>query len=271
MHGQNFLFNQPLAIDSKYLLSLLPSIIFGYKNNTFLSSEKVEQRFAGNIQAQIDSRSANGANKYPIVFDIIGPIVKYTDWNYVGTQSMIRMLSYIDKDPNISGVVFNIDSGGGMVGGTAEFADFIMKMDKPTISFANDYQCSAAEWIASACDLKMASPFATDIGSIGVLMSYQDFSAMFEKWGATIHEIYAPQSTEKNKEFRELLLGNKELYEQRLGQIASNFIETIQQNYDGKIEDDGLVYAGKTYNAKEALKIGLVQEIGTLSEALEKL
>ena len=114
---------------------------------------------------------------------------------------MMRILSYIDRSPNISGVVFNIDSGGGMVSGTAEFADFISKMNKPTISWTNDYQCSAAEWIASACNLKMAGPHASDIGSIGTLLSFQDFSAMFEKWGAKIYDIYAPQSTEKKQRF----------------------------------------------------------------------
>ena len=31
MHGQNFFLNEPLAIDRNYLLSILPSIIFGYK------------------------------------------------------------------------------------------------------------------------------------------------------------------------------------------------------------------------------------------------
>ncbi len=270
MHGQNFLMNQPLAIDKNYLLSLLPSIILGYKNNSFQSAFEVEKRFSAALQNQMDSRSENGASKYPVIFNIVGPIVKYTDWNYVGTQSMMRMLSAIDRSPNVSGVLFNHDSGGGMVSGTAEFADFISKMDKPTISWTNDYQCSASEWIASACEYKMAGPFASAIGSIGTFMSFQDFSAMFEKWGAKIYEVYAAQSSEKNFDFKELLKGNEEPYQKKLNAITSDFIDTIKTNYGHDLKDDGHVFKGATYNAKDALKIGLVQEIGSMEEALAK-
>lgn len=270
MHGQNFLFNQPLAIDSNYLLSLLPSIILGYKTNSFLSADKIEQNFCSALNNQMEASTQNGASKFPVIFNIIGPIVKYTDWNYLGTQSMMRILSSIDRNPNVSGVLFNIDSGGGMVSGTAELADFIAQMEKPTISWTNDYQCSAAEWLASACNYKMAGPHALAIGSIGTLMNYQDFSAMFEKWGATIYEIYAEQSTEKNLDFRELLKGNEKPYQQHLNAITETFISTIKNNYGDGLTDDGHVFKGKTYTATEALKIGLVQEIGSLQEALAK-
>ena len=152
MYGQNFLMNQPLAIDKNYLLSLLPSIILGYKNNSFQSAETIENKMKTNLQLQMDSGSESGASKFPVIFNIVGPIIKYTDWNYLGTQSMMRILSVLDRNPNISGILFNIDSGGGMVSGTAEFADFIKNMQKPTISYTNDTQCSAAQWIASATD-----------------------------------------------------------------------------------------------------------------------
>lgn len=262
--------NQPLAIDKNYLLSLLPSIILGYKNNSFLSAFEVEKSFASTLQNQMDTNADNGASKYPVIFNIIGPIVKYTDWNYVGTQSMMRMLSAIDRSPNVSGVVFKHDSGGGMVSGTAEFADFITKMQKPTISWTNDTQCSASEWLASACEYKMAGPFASAIGSIGTFMSFQDFSAMFEKWGAKIYEVYASQSSEKNFDFKELLKGNEEPYKKKLNAITSDFIDTIKTNYGADLKDDGHVFKGATYNAQEALKIGLVQEIGSLEDALAK-
>lgn len=116
----------------------------------------------------------------------------------------------------------------------------------------------------------MAGPFASAIGSIGTLMSFQDFSAMFEKWGAKIYEIYADQSSEKNIDFRELMKGNEKPYKQHLNNITDNFISTIKANYGEELKDDGHVFKGKTYTSEEALKIGLVQEIGTINDALAK-
>lgn len=262
--------NQPLAIDTRYLMSIIPALLLGFKNNSFESAQAIEAKGISAIRSQIDSGLNTGADQFPVVFNITGPIVKYTDWYYIGTQTMMRWLAYLDADPKVSGIVLNIDSGGGMVSGTAEFADFISKMEKPTISWTNDTQCSAAQWISSACDYKMAGPHALDIGSIGTMMNFQDFSALFEKYGATIHEVYAPQSTEKNADFRALLKGDQSLYEQRLAEITDKFINQVKENYQNSIADDGHVFAGKTYDAKGALAVGLVQEIGTLEDALAK-
>lgn len=270
MHGQNFLMNQPLAIDKDYLLSLLPNIILGYKNNSFLSVEQTEENYLSALTGQFTQSRQTGADTFPVVLNISGPIVKHTDWNYIGTQTYLKILKNLENDPSVSGVILNIDSGGGMVSGTAELADFIHSMETPTIAYTNGLMCSAAQHIGAACDYKMASPYADAVGSIGTMLSFQDFSAMFEKFGAKIHEVYAPQSTEKNFEFRELLAGNKQPYEERLRVLNEDFIKNIKKFYGEKLTDDGHVFKGKTYNAQEALAIGLLDEVGTLEDALAK-
>ena len=270
MHGQNFLFNQPLAIDKDFLMSVIPNIIMGYQQKNFLSVEKIVEKAEQKITQQTVLSTDAGADQFPVVLEISGPIVKYSDWNYLGTQDMISILRRLDKNASVSGIVLNIDSGGGMVSGTAELTETIKNLQKPTIAFTNGYMCSAALDIASGANMRMASPHADLIGSIGTMLSYQDYSKMFEKWGATIYEIYAPQSTEKNKEFRELAKGNEKLYEERLQMLAADFISRMQENMSETLKDDGLVFKGKTYTPNEALKVGLINEIGTLEDALSK-
>lgn len=270
MHGQNFLFNQPLAIDKAFLLSLIPNLIIGFQQKNFLSAETILEKAEKKIVAQGAAAQTSGATSYPVILDIAGPIVKYSSGYYLGTQDIISILQKLENNSSVSGVIFNIDSGGGMVSGTAELTDTIKSFTKPTLAFTNGYMCSAALDIASGANYRMASPYADLIGSIGTMMSYQDFSAMFEKWGATIYEIYAPQSTEKNKEFRELMTGNKELYEERLRELSADFISRMKANMSETLKDDGLVFKGKTYNPKKALEVGLINEIGTLQDAISK-
>lgn len=270
MHGQNFLFNQPLAIDKSFLLSLLPTLILGYQQKDFLSEETILEKAEQKISLQASIAQSSGANTFPVVVDISGPIVKYSSWYYLGTQDIISIIKRLDKNSQVSGILFNIDSGGGMVSGTSELTETIKSLSKPSIAFTNGYMCSAALDIGSGAAYRMASPHADLIGSIGTMMSYQDFSAMFEKWGATIYELYAPQSTEKNKEFRDLLAGNKESYEERLRELTTDFIARMQENMSETLKDDGHVFKGKTYNPKKALEVGLINEIGTLEDALAK-
>lgn len=270
MHGQNNFINTPLAIDKAFLLSIIPTIILGYQQKDFLSAEKIVENAYKNLENQASIAQESGADVFPVVLDIKGPIMKYSSYYYLGTQDMISILKQLDKNPQVSGILLNIDSGGGMVSGTAELTASIKSLNKPTIAFTNGYMCSAAMDIASGANVRMASPFADFIGSIGTMMSYQDFSTMFEKWGATIYELYAPQSTEKNKEFRELQAGNQEAYEERLRVLTEDFISRMKANIGESIKDDQLIFKGKTYGPNEALAVGLIDEIGTLEEALSK-
>ncbi len=260
--------NQPVAILKSYLDSVVPALFLDFKTKGLESSEVIEAKVLKNLELQAASASASGADKFPVVINITFPIIKYSTWSMPGTQFFIRLFKSLERDERISGVLFNIDSGGGMVAGTGEFCSVIENSSLPTIAYTNGYMCSAAYEIASACDARVAHPDADLIGSIGTMLSYQDYSAMFEKWGATIYEVYAPQSTEKNREFRELKKGNKKLYEERLKVLTDDFIGRVKSNLGDKIKDDGHVFKGKTYRPKEALKIGLVDEIGTLEDAL---
>ncbi len=270
MSGQNHFINTPLAIDQSFLLSLIPNIILGFKQNNFLSAESILEKTEKQIEMQAENFQSDGVDKFAVVLDIKGPIMKYSYWYYLGTQDMIRILKRLDANPQISGILLNIDSGGGMVSGTAELTETIKNLSTATIAFTNGYMCSAAMDIASGADYRMASPHADYIGSIGTMMSYQDYAAMFEKWGATIYELYAPQSTEKNKEFRELQAGKKEAYEERLRVLTEDFIGRMKENLGESIQDDKLVFKGKTYLPKEALTVGLIDELGTLEDALNK-
>lgn len=242
----------------------------GFQQKDFLSSEKIVQKAQDKIAMQANLAKDAGADVFPVVLDISGPIMKYSSWYYLGTQDVISILRRLDRNSSVSGIVLNIDSGGGMVSGTAELTATIKNLQKPTIAFTNGYMCSAALDIASGANMRMASPHADLIGSIGTMLSYQDYSKMFEKWGATIYEIYAPQSTEKNKDFRELSKGNEKLYEERLKELADDFISRMQENMSETIKDDGLIFKGKTYNPQKALEVGLINEIGTLEDALSK-
>lgn len=266
----NTVFNQPLAIDKGYLNSLIISMFLGFKTNSFKSAEDIEIEAIENITLQQESAQSQGADTFPVVLNITGIIVKYSSWNYLGTQSIIRIVNRLQNDERISGIVFNIDSGGGMVSGTAELCNVIKNCTVPTIAYTNGYMCSAAYDIAAACDKRVANPSADLIGSIGTMLSFQDFSAMFEKWGAKIYEIYAPQSEEKNKEFRELLKGNEELYTERLSTLAQDFIDRMKANYGENLKDDGHVFKGKTYTPKQAVEVGLIDELGTLEDVLNK-
>ncbi len=174
----NSIFNQPVAIDRNYLYSLIPAFLMSLKTQEFKSSEIIDLNFESKIRIQAEQASASGVEQFPIIINIKGPIVKYSTWYYVGTQTICRIIKSLENDERVNGFIFNIDSGGGMVSGTGELCSVIKNCNLPTLAYTNGYMCSAAYDIAAACDARMAHPNADLIGSIGTMLSYQDFSLL---------------------------------------------------------------------------------------------
>jgi signal peptide peptidase sppA, 36K type len=255
-----------LSIEQDFLQTLIPGLIQGFKNNSFQSKNYLETKYEEEINLQFFQESSI----FPVILPIRGAIVKYTSYDYIGTQTYGEYIKLLDQHPNVSAIILDIDSGGGMISGTAELFSIIQSCQKPIIAFTSGYMCSAAYWIASACDKIICSPFADYIGSIGTMLQMQDLSKLFEKFGIDFYEIYAPQSTEKNKILRELRAGNQEPAKEHLEYLADNFIQTIKTARP-QIKDDQKVFKGAVYSPEKAKEIGLVDELATLEQILIEL
>jgi len=270
------LINGRWFIDKPYGHSLLPSLfsILEGKNLSVKSEEREPEVFISSKKLELVAASGfdSGSNdsEYVAIINLKDPIYKYNqECGPSGTKSKMQGMKSYAQDPNCIGVVLDIDSGGGQVSGTPEFYDFIASFKKPVVAYTDGLMCSAAYYIGSAASHIIANKRADAIGSIGVMVSFIDFSGIYEKQGARLITEYATQSTEKNKAFEELLKGNPELYiKTELDPIAEEFINDIKAVRPGI---DPSVFKGGTWNAQESLDKKLIDAIGTLQDAVNKV
>jgi ClpP class serine protease len=179
-------------------------------------------------------------------------------------SSLVRQLSTHDK---VGAIVFDIDSPGGQVDGTQSLAGAIKASNKKTIAYINDgMACSAAYWIASACDEIYVSQKTDVVGSIGVYCSFADFKGYWEKEGLTIHEIYSRLSSEKNKDYKDAMEGDYNAVQDDLDFIAREFIAAVKANRPGINLSKGDPFKGATYYADQAIEIGLIDGIRTFDQ-----
>ena len=259
-----------MMIDQTYLMSVLSSLVLGFKTNSFESSEKINQKFTEQINAHMTMMVNKGATQFPVVINIIGPIIKYSDWYYTGTQTILNICKHLEMDERVSGVLFNIDSGGGMGDGTPELADFIFNMQTPTIGYSNGTVCSAALYLFAACKRKVMSPYANKIGSKGVYIPYSNYEGIFTKLGAVIKDIYAPDSSLKNFAWRQMSENNNDKpFEDSAKEFNAVFTNDIKRFYGDQLKDDGKFFEGEVYSPQQALEIGLVDELASIDTALE--
>ncbi|MEM1149322.1 MAG: S49 family peptidase [Pseudomonadota bacterium] len=185
------------------------------------------------------------------------------------------------RDPKVRAIVLDIDSPGGAVGLVPETAAMIREArdpDRPITAVANTLAASAAYWIASAADEIVVTP-SGHVGSIGVYSVHDDISRALEQRGIRRSIISAgPRKVEGHSAAplddtarasvkREI----DALYEEFVGFVATT------RNADPTVvaadpEDaDQHFGGGRTVRAAEAVRLGMADRVGTLSETINRL
>ncbi len=193
--------------------------------------------------------------------DITGPVTKYGDMCSYGSIDHEATLNRLANAPNVSAIILNIDSPGGEAAGTGSLAQTIKNAGtkKPVVGIVNDgIAASAAMWIASACTELYTTQKTDMVGSVGAYTTIADWYGYFESEGLKVRDVYAPQSTDKNFDYKEALKDppNDKPIEDNLKVLVDEFINVVQTNRAGKLTSNDW-QTGKMFYSKEAAKIGL--------------
>jgi protease-4 len=268
------LLNSPWMITDTGASALMPnllSIVRGLKIEPVISKFPSVFSSIDDNSEYDDIKDVPGNSQYISVLSIKSPLFKYDQMcGPVGTRTMTRVLKEWESNDSIIGVVLDIDCPGGQVSGLAEFAEFINNYSKPIVSFTDGTQASAGEYLASACNYKVAHKFAEYLGSIGSMLKYVDFDGILRKEGAVIEDIYATGSPRKNEESRQKQKENSnELIIQNILNPAREQFVSDMKKFRPNIDET--LFEGQILRPEEALQKGLIDEIGTIKNAFDKV
>lgn len=204
------------------------------------------------------------------VVSVTGVMTRYGEACAYGTEDIAKQLKALDNMIGVSGVVIKWDSPGGDVNGTKVFSQVIASMNKPVVSYVVQAD-SAAYWGASQTDeIIMEDNAQAEVGSIGVYGIRQDVQGKLEKEGVKIQIIRADGSEEKAllNPYEEAPAEALAQQKSTLNAIRGEFIDMVKA---GRPNVDESVFSGKTYKAKEAIKLGLADRVGTLQDAINRV
>lgn len=197
-------------------------------------------------------------------------VTKYDYCGDPGTTTLSQWLQEADANSNIVAHILSIDSPGGEVSGTQDFANLILQVNKPVVAFCHGMMCSAAYWIGSSAKHIMISNDTAIVGSIGTYITLADYTKQLEQDGITLHEIYATRSTDKNLLYKEAVAGNYDpIRNEMLDPINEQFLSAVKKNRFGKKLDTKETLTGKTFLGSKAIDLGLVDSKGNLADAVK--
>lgn len=203
------------------------------------------------------------------IIEVSGVITRYDNFFtaiFGGTsiQRLNQALEAAVSDSQISGIILDINSPGGELAGTPEFAEAVnsAREEKPVVSYVSRLGASAAYWIASASDAIVLHETA-EVGSIGVVATVfanEDGEYDFVS-SVSPHKRPDPETDEGRATIQEEV--------DTLGRIFVDkvaFYRSVSPNV--VLSDYG---QGKTLIGESALAAGMVEKVGRFRDALEMI
>ncbi|MDL5050643.1 S49 family peptidase [Oscillatoria amoena NRMC-F 0135] len=211
------------------------------------------------------------------IIPVKGVVMKDDFCGEPGTATIARWVKQADQNPNIIGIVYDVDTGGGAVDGTGEAADVFegVKTSKPAITFINGLMASAGYWLGAAGGREIYMSHRTaEAGSIGTMITIRDWRKAMEMFGVTDIHIMADDSKDKWGTFFSALDGDEAPMKiEILNPTNDVFLAAVKRNRGDKLvlKDSKEPLTGKVYVGENALKIGLIDGFKTFDECVERV
>ncbi len=217
----------------------------------------------GNVWLEEQMLSDGSCNIAVIPIEgIIMPYGDYTEDDLIVNPSLVRSyLEWIQGDPFIEGILFEINSPGGAPVAAEAIAEMIDQNPLPTVGLIGDLGASGGYLVAAATDYLIASPMST-VGSIGVSMSYLDNTIQNENEGLTFVELAAGEFKEAGNPNRPLTEEERERFERDLDIVHDAFIDTVAGYRALPREEVAAVSDGYAYTGRDALEKRLIDALG---------
>ncbi len=181
--------------------------------------------------------------------------------------NILDQLKDADEDNNVKAIILEIDSPGGTVLASKEVADKIKEIEKPVVAWVRGTGASGAYWIASATDRIVADELSV-IGSIGVTSSYLEFSGLLKEYDVSYQRLVTGEFKDLGSPYKELTEKERELLMKKINQIHDFFIREISENRNISLAKINKLATGEFFLGQEAIKLGLIDELGGRDEAV---
>ncbi|AWG20288.1 signal peptide peptidase SppA [Flavobacterium faecale] len=192
------------------------------------------------------------------------------DVNTIGEISMNRSLQDARKDKNIKAIVLRINSPGG----NALTSDLIWreieltKKVKPVVVSMGNYAASGGYYIACNANQIFAEK-NTITGSIGVFGILPNFSQLTAKIGINIEQVKTNENASEYSPFVPIDEKFKAVTLEGVEHIYKTFVTHVAQGRKMTFAQVDSIAQGRVWTGNEALKIGLVDKIGNLNDAIK--
>ncbi|MCG9696716.1 signal peptide peptidase SppA [Shewanella sp. Isolate11] len=184
------------------------------------------------------------------------------------TSALLRQARFDDK---VKAVVLRVDSPGGSAFASEQIRQELLALKvagKPVVASMGSYAASGGYWISASADYIFATPttLTGSIGIFGMVTTFEDSLAAIgvntdgvstSNWNAfSLTQGISPEMTE--------------IFQRHIERGYHDFISLVATERDMTLEQVDNIAQGRVWSGKKAIKLGLVDELGDIDQAITK-
>ncbi|OUR61436.1 signal peptide peptidase SppA [Colwellia sp. 39_35_sub15_T18] len=187
----------------------------------------------------------------------------------IGGDSTAKLLRKARMNEQVKAVVLRVDSPGG-----SAFASEIIRQEvellkaagKPVIASMGTYAASGGYWISAPADKIYAAP-STITGSIGIFGMMMTFEDSLSKLGIHTDGVGTTDIAGFGPT-QPLTDGMAQLFQLSINKGYQDFITLVAENRNMTLEEVDAIAQGRVWSGAKAKELGLVDELGNLTDAI---
>ncbi len=267
----------------------LPSLVTGGDKNKDVriikkyAKKRLDTDFSGiagliklmDLLAGIDSSQRIGSGPRVAVIYATGAIMSGSSSqgglfgaHVLGSDTFIKAVNKAAKDDQVKAIVVRVDSPGGSALASDLMWRALEESGKPLVVSMGDVAASGGYYISMGAERIFAEP-GTLTGSIGVVGGKLAVKGLYNKIGITTSVISRGKNSGTFSPMTGFSESEKAAVTKLLYAVYKQFTEKAAAGRKMKYDQLEKLARGRVYTGSMALKIGLVDELGTLDQAIE--
>ena len=244
--------------------------------------KKVDTDFSGmmgmvkmmNLLMGIEPGSTSSRGPKVAVIHATGPIMTGRSMqdlfggNILGADTIVAAVRKADKDESVKAIVLRVDSPGGSALASDLIWRALEKVQKPFVVSMGDVAASGGYYISMGADYIYAEP-GTLTGSIGVVGGKLAFNGLFEKAGITTTVIRRGKNSSILSSLHGFTESERRAMQKLLNEVYDQFTRKAAKGRRMELAELEKLARGRVYTGAMAVKIGLVDKLGTLDDAVD--
>lgn len=197
-------------------------------------------------------------------------VVVRLEGEILSPTSLTRTLERYRQMDNVRAVVLRVDSPGGGVAASQEIYEKVRALrDRGiyVVASLGSVAASGGYYVACAADKIVADP-GTLTGSIGALVGVANVEELLSKLGVEVEVLSSAEYKAMGSPFRPLSERERGLLQEVLLDIHRQFIEAVAEGRGLPVEDVAAIADGRIFTGRQALELGLVDQLGGLDCAI---